>query len=50
MKYILVVFVTAFCSLFANLSKAQTAAVDNKLSQKARVFLVFFREDRPALK
>jgi hypothetical protein len=33
MKYILVVFVTAFCSLFANLSKAQTAAVDNKLSQ-----------------
>lgn len=33
MKYILVVFVTPFCSLFANLSKAQTAAVDNKVSQ-----------------
>jgi hypothetical protein len=33
MKYILVLFVAAFCSLFVNRSKAQTAAVDNKLSQ-----------------
>ena len=33
MKYILVVFVTAFYCLFVNLSEAQTAAVDNKLSQ-----------------
>jgi len=33
MKYILVVFVTTFCYLFVNLSNAQTAAVDNKLSQ-----------------
>lgn len=33
MKYILVVFVTTFYSLFVNLSEAQTAAVDNKLSQ-----------------
>jgi hypothetical protein len=33
MKTILVISVTAFCSLFADLSKAQTAAADNKLSQ-----------------
>lgn len=33
MKTILVVSVTAFCSLFVNLSKAQTAATDNKLSE-----------------
>ena len=33
MKYILLVFVTAFYFLFVNISEAQTAAVDNKLSQ-----------------
>lgn len=33
MKNMLVVSLTAFCSLFMNLSKAQTAAVDNKPSQ-----------------
>jgi hypothetical protein len=33
MKYILVVSVTAFCSLFVKLSKGQTEAPDNKLSQ-----------------
>src|SRR5687767_4668597 len=33
MKYILVVFVTSFYSLFVNLSIAQTAAADNKPSQ-----------------
>ena len=33
MKYILIVFVTAFFSLFVKLSEAQTAAADNKPSQ-----------------
>jgi len=33
MRNILVVSVIAFCSVFVNLSKAQTAAADNKLSQ-----------------
>jgi hypothetical protein len=33
MKIILVLSVTAFCSFFVNLSKAQTAAANNKLSQ-----------------
>ena len=33
MKYILVLFFTSVCSLIVNLSKAQTAAADNKLSQ-----------------
>jgi hypothetical protein len=33
MRYILVVLVTSFYSLFVNFSKAQTAAVNNKLSQ-----------------
>jgi len=33
MKTLLLVSVTACCSLFVNLSKAQTAAADNKLSQ-----------------
>lgn len=33
MKYILILIVTAFCSLLGNLSRAQTAAADNKLSQ-----------------
>ena len=33
MKYILIAFVTAFFSLFVNLSEGQTAAADNKLSQ-----------------
>jgi hypothetical protein len=33
MKAILVVSLTVFCSLLVNLSKAQTAAADNKLSQ-----------------
>ena len=33
MKYILVLFITAFYSSFVNLSEAQTAGVDNKLSQ-----------------
>jgi len=33
MKYVLAVFVTVFCFLFVNLSQAQTAAADNKLSQ-----------------
>jgi hypothetical protein len=33
MKYILILMITACCSLSGNLSTAQTAAVDNKLSQ-----------------
>ena len=33
MKNILIVFVTAFFSLFVTISEAQTAAADNKLSQ-----------------
>ena len=33
MKHILVLFTAAFYSLFVNLSAAQTAAADNKLSQ-----------------
>jgi hypothetical protein len=33
MKYILILMVTAFCSLSGNLSIAQTAAIDNTLSQ-----------------
>lgn len=33
MKNTLIVVATAFCCLFINLSNAQTAAVDNKLSQ-----------------
>lgn len=33
MKYIFVLCITAFCSLAVNLSKGQTAAADNKLSQ-----------------
>ena len=33
MKYIQVFVITAFCSLFVNISKSQTAAVDNKPSQ-----------------
>jgi hypothetical protein len=33
MKYIQVICFAAFCCLFINLSKAQTAAIDNKLSQ-----------------
>ncbi len=33
MKYVLILMVTAFCSLLGNLSIAQTAAIDNKLSQ-----------------
>jgi hypothetical protein len=33
MKNILIVFVTAFFSLFVTISNAQTAAADNKLSQ-----------------
>lgn len=33
MKNILIISVTACCSLLVNLSKAQTAAADNKLSQ-----------------
>ena len=33
MKYNLVALVTAFCFFFVNLSKAQTSAADNKLSQ-----------------
>ena len=33
MKYTFVLFVAAFYSLFVNPSKAQTAAVDNKLSK-----------------
>ena len=33
MKYILIVFTSIFCSLLGNLSVAQTATVNNKLSQ-----------------
>lgn len=33
MKYILILMVTAFCSLSGNISTAQTAAVDNKPSK-----------------
>ena len=39
MKYILFLFTTALSSLFVNLSVAQTAAIDNKLSQTICVVL-----------